>query len=480
MSIINIRYFIKFERLGNCMKQIDMQTFGLTEFDLNLCKEKIKNQKSYLENNELVTANGQVKTLLELSFSANHSERYYAQLANKINTIEQLAFNQGLSSNFLTCTLDGFYRDLLQGDYTRFKKLSIDLSIDDIKKKFKVPNNDIWGFVATKMFNNQLLDIKDLYNILCYQMQVFRKGYAFKRLLKANKSYAYIRTVEPHKDGVPHFHIMFFVPKEFIADFKKDFIKSFPAPQNAKPQLDINRRPIKDTLKGFQTDITSASAYIMKYITKTFRNIRDNKELDYINAWFIKHRIMRCVTSRSTLPQWVYQIVSRYEKDWYYLTDIFSSSNECEWSKEHNCFWLYDTWSNREIEFLYGRLSVYKDNILVHRSGEVIDKPYTMLSYEKIPKKWSNKPLASIPIYEDNNKIGFYKNNKFILYKDTKSVADKKDFELYKYFNDLDIETCNMQHYGYVKNTLIERGLLSGTVISLDDFRDIEDFKVVA
>lgn len=438
-----------------------MNKYGLTEYDLNVCKEKIKNQKEYLEKNGLVTAHGQFLTLMDLSFSANHSQRYYAQLANKINTMENIALNEGLHANFLTMTLDGFYRDLLKGDYKRFNAFK-QAKRDKILKS--VPDNDKLGFIRFKMSQEEKLTIKDLYNILNYQMLQFRSSSSFKNLRKNNQKYIYIKTAEPHKDGVPHFHMMLFIPKDFVGSFKKDFKRFFIAPQNSKPQKDGFKKNIPDTLQGFQTDIKSASAYIMKYINKSFLDIKSGKELDYLNAWFIKHRIMRCVTSRSVLPQWVYQKCAIFEKDWGYLTDILNSpDNHSEWNKELNCFWIYDNWSDREIVYQQGQLSIYTSGKLINRSGEVLYKPYIMASEEKTPNTWTKKKYP-IPNYYLGKNIPF-----------TKHITQMKDYELQTYHDRFDIENDSYVKYLSIKNLMIDRGLLLDKKYNLDSF-DIDQF----
>ena len=359
----------------------NFKKFGLTYTDLLVSQNKIDSQRDYLEKNELITKNGQLKSLLDLSYSANHSERYYAQLANKINTMEMIALNKGLTSYFLTMTLDGFYRDLINGDYSRYnafkahKKLLI---------KRSVPNNEKLGFIQNKLDTEQKLTIKDLYNILNHQMRQFRNKSAFKKLKENNDDYVYIRTVEPHENGVPHFHMMLFIPKKYESLFKKDFKSSFVAPQNTKPLRDNYKKPIDGTMIGFQSDINDASAYIMKYITKSFMDVKNDAKLDFLSAWYVKHKIFRCVTSRSVVPQWIFQKISMYEKDWYYLSDILDSPrNESEWSKEKDYFYLYDNWSNKEIAYEYGRLSVYSSNILVFRAGEVNHHDKKIKQYEK-------------------------------------------------------------------------------------------------
>lgn len=434
-----------------------MKNYGLTKIDLEIAREKINMQKDYLVKNELITSNGQVKKLIDLSFSANHSYRYYAQLSNKINTMEQIALNENLKPIFTTMTLDGFYRDLIKGDYSRFEALG---SHEREKALSSVPDDGRFGFIRTKMINNEKLDIKDLYKILSFQMRQFRGSKCFRALKKYDKTYIYIRTVEPHKDGVPHFHMILYVPEDFIPLFKEQFEKFFVAPRNKKPD-------------SFQTDIKKASAYIMKYITKSFMDIKSGKELDYINAWFVKHKIMRCITSRSVVPQWVYQKIAIFESDWYYLTDILNSpNNTSEWSKEHNSFWLYDTWSDREIEYLHGRLSIYSSGYLVKRSGKVNAKPHVVTSYEKIPKTWTKKK-EYVPIFENGNLSMYYKDGKF--HRNNKHITQMKDYELYEHYNAYDVENSNYTHYLAIRNLMITRGLLNGEIFNLNNF-SIERF----
>lgn len=449
-----------------------MKKYGLSEFDLNISQEKVDNQRSFLKNNSIITANGEVKSLLELSFSANHSERYYAQLANKINTLENIAFNNNLQACFLTITLDGFYRDLLKADYKRYDEFNED-KFEEIKKS--TPNNSKLGFIHNKLENREALKIKDLYNILNHQMRQFRMGYAFKKLKKQNKKYIYIRTVEPHNDGVPHFHIMLFIPKDMIELFKKDFKKIFVAPQNSKPKLDSKLRPIPDTLKGFQTDIKSASAYILKYITKSFLDVKNNKDLDYLNAWFIKHRIMRCVTSRSTIPQWIFQKISVYEKDWYYLTDILDSSNksfETEWNQEEDYFYVYDNWSRREFCYFCGELRVYSYDKLVHKSGTLFDKSkYKKDIHQKTPNKWTKKP-NNFNVYLDTKLVKVCRDGSYSNY--SKHISEYTDYELMQYYQNYDIDNENYTKYLATRNIMIDKGLLSKEKINLHNFNEDE------
>ena len=90
--------------------------YGLTEKDLKEIQKKHNIQREYLSNSTFETSNGQIKSLLDVSFSANHSERYYSEIINKVNTLNDL-MNSDIDVTykpvFITITLDGFFRDFL-------------------------------------------------------------------------------------------------------------------------------------------------------------------------------------------------------------------------------------------------------------------------------------------------------------------------------------------------------------------------------
>jgi len=429
--------------------------FGLDENDLNTIQNKIDNQKKYLLSNYFTTSSGQVKNLLDVSFSANHSVRYYAQLSNKIDTMTCTAISQCLEPCFLTMTLDGYFRDLHQGDYKRFDMLSG----EDMEIALKsVPKSDVLGNVRKKIEDREALSIKDLYNILNHQTKQFLQSYAFKKLRKDKKKYMYIRTVEPHKDGVPHFHMMLYIPAGHIEQFKKDFIKSYPAPRNKKP-------------KAFQTDIVNGTNYIMKYILKSFMDVKSQKKIDYIQAWYVKYRIMRCVTSRALVPQWVYQKAYAFERDWYHLTEQLNDPLcDVEWSREDNYFNFKCAYSGRELVYQYGLYQVIYNDIVIKEMGEVREKKDKVKVYEKTPTTWTKNPPSPSPIYERTTTnysgqydklIGYYYQGKNIMLKDSISPQYKSNEDLLYYFSTLDIDSCNLQHYMYIRNSLIDRGLIN-------------------
>ena len=439
--------------------------FGLNKNDLKMIQDKIDNQSKYLDDNYFTTDSGQVKTLKEVSFSANHSIRYYAQLSNKIDTMTNTAISQGLHSCFLTMTLDGYFRDLLRGDYTRFDNLS---DKDRAISLQSVPNSESLGEVRQKILARKTLTIKDLYNILNHQTKRYLQSYAFKKLKKAEEQYMYIRTAEPHKDGVPHFHMMLYIPYSHIEQFKKDFIRSYPAPQNRAKIVG------SDELKGFQTDIRDTTAYIMKYILKSFMDVKKQKEIDYIQAWYIKHRIMRCVTSRSLIPQWIYQKTACFENDWFHLTDILKDpNNECEWSKEDNYFYLIDNHTGREIIYQYGLLQIVYKDIVLKEMGKPKEKNIKVKIYDKTPKTWAKKEKI-VPTFENNTLIGHYTKQGYKEF--IKQPYQMNDFELFNYFQNIDMETIDLKRYMYTRNIMIDRGLLNKEKLPINAHELVEEF----
>lgn len=454
--------------------------FGLIEQDLKNIQSKIDNQSNYLDTNFFTTDSGQIKTLRDVSFSANHSIRYYAQLSNKIDTISKHALSDGMDSYFLTMTLDGFYRDLHRGDYRRFNAFSEQKQKDILKY---VPDGEVYGEVRQKMEAKKVLSVKDLYNILNYQTKRFFKSGAFQRLKKANKKYMYIRTVEPHKDGIPHFHMMLFIPKEFEDIFKKYFMKCYPAPRNAKVKSDLSKREqLKfpnlndDDMISFQANIKDSAAYIMKYILKSFMDVKNQKEIDYIQAWYIKHRITRCVTSQTLIPQWIYQKVAMFENDWFHLSDMkLDKFHHCEWSHEDNYFHFIDNWSGREILYQYGLLQVLWNDRILKEYGTVKEKKLKSNIYDKTPTTWTKKDKP-IPTFLNDVLIGHYFKGKNTFFKDNISPDFKSDYQLLNYYQSLDIETVNLQHYGYVKNCCIDRGLIQDKKSNLNEYISF-DFK---
>lgn len=431
--------------------------YGLSLLDLQVVKDKLQKQRAYLENETFMTTTGQIKSLLDVSYSANHSERYFARVLNKVSTFVSYNIDKGNEPIFLTMTLDGYFRDFLKGDFSRFKE-------DDI---MSIPNNNRFGYLRDKIASKIAWDFKDCYQTINYQYFRFLRSYTLQNLKKLGLEYSYIRVAEPHKDGVPHFHVLFYCPPAYIQDLKKEFEKFFPAPQNHK-KINLNET------KGFQTSIRSASAYVLKYILKTFRNVIEDKEPDYLDAWYTHNRVPRMITSHTLTSQDIYHRVALVDDDWYYISqlDFFRDT-----SRDFCVF--FD--GNRKIIINHNHCQVYNCGLLVREIGQNSYVPVlvdlmrckftsirptnfnSLTEYRfRMPKLHCKKPTFPIVyIYQDVLK--------YIPIKKIKSYA------LWDFYNNFPSK-YNLAKYGLIKKELIERGLLEYEQINLNDYNSSFDF----
>lgn len=445
--------------------------YGLKEKDLKQIQKKHEVQRDYLDNHNFVTQSGQVKSLLDVSFSANHSKRYYSEIINKINTINDIIATEEIEyqSIFITVTLDGFFRDFLKGNFDRFLKKSYsDKELNEI-----IPNNDRFGNLRDKIKNKEKFTIKDLYNILNFQLYRFQSSGQYRKIKKDGYKAHYIRVCEPHKkDGVPHLHLMLYVPKQYLESLKKTYITYFPAPQNVKPLNKSN----DGQLNGFQWEIKSAPAYILKYIFKSFLDVENENELDYLQAWYIKHRILRVVTSHSLVPAWVYRKIAPLEKDWHYITDIRNNFIS-EWSKEDDYIRLEDEY-NRTLEYNKGIYKLYyKDRVIKEFGTLKEDKPVDVnatinLKYKKRIKEpkiiIDGKPF----ILENETLIPAYK---------IKPIIYRTNIDLYHTYRQLEnknIESIDLNYYALIKNELIRRNQIQGDILSPNEYNSKFEYGV--
>lgn len=265
--------------LTNYKKVVDIsddtyspQYYGLSKTDVFQVKEKLKLQKSFLENSFLYDRiNGKTIPLSDILISAYHSpERYYAEIQNRVNTLENIANQRGLKPLFITLTLPS--------EYHKFKTTSNGKVIKNPKYNGSNPKESVK--ILTKMFAR------------------LRQDRSLKELKKEER--IYFRVNEPHQDGTPHTHILMFVPQDRIEKVKLAYKRLFDTKAN-----------------DFQiiTDkINNSVAYVMKYINKVLP-LSQKKQLstkeEYLNAWYSKHRIIRFNASKTLAPLGVYRLLHK-------------------------------------------------------------------------------------------------------------------------------------------------------------------------
>ncbi len=220
-------------------------------------------------------------------------------------------------------------------------------------------------------------------------------------------------------------------------------------------------------LNGFQWTISNPVAYVLKYVTKSFLDIKNKAEIDELQAWYILNRIVRFTTSHTLVPQWVYNKIFPLESDWLYLSDLKTNSF-CEWSQEDDYFKFQDIKNNKILQYNRGLYQYYQDDVLVREFGTFREKLNNSLRVELRP--CIRKKNKIISVYVGNDKF-LMKNEKLINCKNIPFQPKKAgNYALYSHFITLDPETVDLKRYGFVKNECINRGLVDGVVTPIDNY----------
>ncbi|QFR49863.1 replication endonuclease [Sulfurimonas lithotrophica] len=266
--------------LTNYKKDVDIfKKYGVSKSDLVSVKLKIRKQEnflkySYVKNN----STGQAIPLQDCIISSNHNtSRYYAEIQNRIDTLQREAEQGNLTPVFLTITLPSEFHKMKQDKKT--------------KQLIKNPK-----------YNN--IEPKEAVKVITKMWAKLRHDRSLKELSKNERMY--YRVNEPHKDGTPHAHFLLFIPKDKIERVEKSFNRLYNPKTNK-----------------FVKDIENAKSYIMKYINKTLPKAKDELTQDdeYLNAWYIKNRINRFCSSRSTAPMYLYRLL-HHRYSLYALTQV--------------------------------------------------------------------------------------------------------------------------------------------------------------
>jgi hypothetical protein len=225
-------------------------------------------QNTYLQRLNLTDHSG-VPLALYHSFEKSY-KTYTKSIEQKVYTIEYMAKERHLVPIFVTITLPSKYHPLTSRSY-KGKRLYVD-------------HNPEFEFEYVEEA------ITDGYK---YLNNIFRTFY--KRIKNHTKSLYYVKVAEFHKTFIPHFHCLFFVPKSI----SKIFCESFDNIVNEYQlsQVDIDLVGDKQMIKS---NISNASKYLMKYVTKSLNDGADFYQARIIDGWKKRHRIR--MISMSQIP----------------------------------------------------------------------------------------------------------------------------------------------------------------------------------
>lgn len=407
--------------------------YGISSIQVEFANQKLRNQRDFLKRSNFLSSTGQTRSLFDVSMSANLSKRYYAEVTNRVNTMQSLVYNSDLRPIFLTITLNGCFRDAIKGDFSRFSAKDRKYLPFELKNKLNM---------------NIPFTISDLVHYLnhCWNIFVKRLHTKYKNLDKS-----YIRTFEPHKkDGVPHIHALLNIPPYAFDYTFKIYQDIFYAPQNLKNNLLTSDQIKNGEIHGFQWTLSNPTGYVLKYINKTFINFDVDDELNEYSAWYVVNKVRRFITSKTDLPLWIYRKINSILPDFYALNYKLKNGDFVgEWSYDEKYFKIYNQ-DNDELIHYENSKFIYsvKKHIIAQYENKNSSPKYidTLYRVDKIP---------TIKSKEQNTDKIPYK----LLPTELKAFSKMTDFEMVNYYIDADKENMNVQRLAILENEMLKRNL---------------------
>ena len=404
--------------------------YGIDNEDIEFIEEKLDKQKAFLQNFNMDFGDSSIN-MLNNTYSANlNPKKYFAEINNRVNSLFNYAKDNGLKPVFVTLTAPSKYH-----------------------------KKDNYG--------NYIANPNDTAKALTQIWNKFTNLQVFQRMKKdLNHGLVYFRVYEPHKSGVPHLHAMLFIPSTYILPVKKKFKEYF-----SSNKWGANKKAI-DFRYTWYKQSGGAVAYIMKYITKTFKD-ENSQKIEHAIYWYVKHKIRRFLSSRTLAPLTVYRKIryyfkEQYENDFKTVTKMLKNGTITrEFNNTMICYKYFNP-DTGEVDEVY-LWSKNAELILNQR----LENPHATFKL-KYQKKEINKPLIADVneferyVYSDNK-------NKFV--KLAVIPSKLSDYNLGKYYrilNDMNINDLDLAHYQIVKNEMIKRDLLSEEIISPNEFQTFE------
>jgi len=422
-----------------------MKNYGLTKHQIDFTMKKVELNMNYLKSNGCQIDNKIIPYADFVSNSYNNSDRYIAELQHRAWSVYDYANELGLKNIFITLTLPSEWhpkKTLKNGKLVnnpRFRGLTFITSINgydflNAHVKQNIPFIEpILDFSKTVDKYTPKNASKELSNMF----KKIRDDRSYKSILKDDR--VYFRVTEPHKDGTPHLHISLFVPHDRYEKIVKAVKRLFPAPASK-----------------VETDIKSPVSYLMKYVLKTLDDLRENSEdITNLTLWYLYHGISRFYTSRTFAPLEVYRKLGGM----YSLIDLTKDY-------QRNDIQVYTCTTTKKILYIeneFGTIYTQKPVNFFDKQDNADEVPYLESEYEPL----STKDMSRYEKMTINNKVFYVEHTKLKAPpKYTKKPYQMRDTQLLHYFNNIDIDTVDMNHYNYTYKLIMERGLLSPTMLS--------------
>lgn len=385
--------------------------YGFNIHTRALAMQKVKNVKFYMDNNFVKFGECTYPFSHFFKNSYINPQRYIAEIQNRVYSLEAYASSKNLVPLFVTLSAPSEYHPLKQIPNRTGKKLK---------------------FAKNPKFN-PINTPKTTAKYLSKCMQKITNSKHYRNIPKDQR--CYFRVTEPHQDGTPHLHVMFFIPKDNLTAFSHSIQNKFPSPQTEI--VDNVESPIK---------------YLMKYIYKTLDDLRYGEDkLSDLTLWYIAHGICRIYTSRTLISLDVYRVLGgRYSMN--QLTYMY---------KEKRLTVFLDPTTNRPIQ-------IFDDYGQIWNKKIPIDVNYNHMRQEAKPML--KEKTKSYPITIDDHEYLYINGNIIDLENKPFNFSTAKDFQLLEHYNSLDIENVNFHHLGLVQNECIKRGLIKGNLQNVNDF----------
>ena len=398
--------------------------YGISTYDIQTIDTKLELQRKYICS-RFFDFGEETKSAIEFTYSANlNPKKYFAEMNNRINSIFEYAKQLKLKPVFVTLTAPAKYHKL---------NVNGDLKIN--------PNET--AKELTQIFNK-------FTNLRIFQKMKKDLGHGL----------IYFRVYEPHKSGVPHLHAMLFLPTDYILDIKKKFFSYF----TDKVKWGNNRKSI-DFKYTWYNSAGGAIAYIMKYVTKTFKNENSN-DIQYASYWYIKHNIRRFLCSRTLAPLLVYRKVrhffKKHDNDYLKVTELI---------RNNQIYKLFDNTTYAYMRYNH-ELGEVEDITVWQKSTNLIlqSRIKTNETFKLEYKKKEYKKALSVFVNDFVKYVHSDKLNKFVL---LQVVPIKlKDYQLNNYYHILentDIDNLDLVQFELTKNEMIKRGFLQDIPTNMNE-----------
>ena len=420
--------------------------YGITNNDIKFIDDKIDYQKKYLLNFKIDFGDKNIN-MLDSTYSANlNPKKYFSEINNRVNTMFNNAKDKGLRPVFITLTAPSSYH----------KKYS-DGNL--------VTNPNETAKALTQVWNK------------------FTNLQVFQRMKKdLGHGLVYFRVYEPHKSSVPHLHAMIFIPSTYIHEVKRKYKEYF-----SSDKWGANKKAI-DFKYTWYKESGGAVGYIMKYITKTFRDDVSDK-IQYAVYWYIKHKVRRFLSSRTLAPLSIYRKIRYYFKD-KYKDDFQTVTNKINYGTIYKsfedtqiCYMFYNHDTGEVEEIIIWSKNI--DSILDKRLDEKVEIIRANKQREDFREAYENRlKEKSILITKKEPVIVLVNGIKsYVLNEDTNKFlkiqtipSRLKDFQLVQYYKNLLFITLDtdieIKHFILTQNEMIKRGLKNGVIETLNDTTD--------